>query len=137
MQALEKGAQKLNNISRLYMVKNRIIILVALLALLCGTANAHRHYHGPRYRHAPRVTTVIRTAPAKRTTVVTRLTKKDRFEMAIAYLKANPDMSVKQYAKMTGMKKEMAEAELNVFAQDALNPIKPVPGKKNQYYLIG
>ena len=57
--------------------------------------------------------------------------------MAIAYLKANPDMSVKQYAKMTGMKKEMAEAELNVFAQDALNPIKPVPGKKNQYYLIG
>lgn len=51
--------------------------------------------------------------------------------MAIAYLRANPDMSVKQYSKMTGLKKNVAEAELNVFAQDALNPIKPVPGKKN------
>ena len=119
------------------MEKNRIIIVVASLALLCGTANAHRHYHGPRYRHVPRITTVIRTAPAKRTTVVTRLTKKDRFEVAIAYLKANPDISVKQYAKMTGLKKEMAEAELNMFAQDAFNPIKPVPGKKNLYYLKG
>ena len=57
--------------------------------------------------------------------------KKDRLEMAIAYLRANPDMSVKQYSKMTGLKKNVAEAELNVFAQDALNPIKPVPGKKN------
>ncbi len=55
--------------------------------------------------------------------------------MAIAYLRVNPDMSVKQYSKMTGLKRNVAEAELNVFAQDALNPIKPVPGKKNLYYL--
>lgn len=119
------------------MVKNRILILAAALVLLCGTANAHRHHHGPRYHYVPRITTVIRTAPAKHTTVVTRLTKKDRLEMAIAYLRANPDMSVKQYSKMTGLKKKVAEAELNVFAQDALNPIKPVPGKKNLYYLKG
>lgn len=119
------------------MVKNRLIILMATLALLCGTARAHRHYHGPRYRYIPRITTVIKTAPERRTTIVTRLTKKDRLEMAIAYLRANPDMSVKQYSKMTGLNKNVAEAELNVFAHDALNPIKPVPEKKNLFYLKG
>ena len=117
------------------MVKNSILILAAALVLLCGPAHAHRHHHGPCHRCAPRITTVIRTAPTKRTTVVTRVTKKDRLEMAIAYLRVNPDMSVKQYSKMTGLKRNVAEAELNVFAQDALNPIKPVPGKKNLYYL--
>lgn len=30
-----------------------------------------------------------------------------------------------------------AAAELNVFAQDEFNPIKPVPGKSNLYYLKG
>lgn len=117
------------------MVKNRILILVSSLVLLCGAVNAHRHHHGPRFRYAPRITTVIRTAPAKGTTVVTRLTKKDRLEMAIAYLRTNPEMSVKQYSKMTGLKKNVAEAELKMFAQDVLNPIEPVSGKKNLYYL--
>lgn len=119
------------------MAKNRILILVASLALMCGPANAHRHYHGPRYHYPHRVTTVIKTVPAKRTTVVSRVTRKDRFDMAVAYLNANQYMSVKQYAKITGLKKDIAEAELNVFAQDALNPIKPVPGKKNLYFLKG
>lgn len=34
-------------------------------------------------------------------------------------------------------KKCGAAAELIVFAQDEFNPIKPVPGKSNLYYLKG
>lgn len=36
------------------------------------------------------------------------------------------------FEKMCG-----AAAELNVFAQDEFNPIKPVPDKSNLYYLKG
>lgn len=36
------------------------------------------------------------------------------------------------FEKMSG-----AAAEPNVFAQDEFNPIKPVPGKSNLYYLKG
>lgn len=117
------------------MAKNRILILAASLVILCGTACAHRHHHGPRYRYTPRITTVIKVVPEKRATVVTRLSKRDRLEMAIAYLRDHHDMSVKQYSKMTGLKKRVAEAELNMFSQDVLNQIKPVPGKKNLFYL--
>lgn len=117
------------------MAKNRILILAASLVILCGTACAHRHHHGPRYRYTPRITTVIKVVPEKRATVATRLSKRDRLEMAIAYLRDHHDMSVKQYSKMTGLKKRVAEAELNMFSQDVLNPIKPVPGKKNLFYL--
>lgn len=117
------------------MAKNRILIFAALLALMCSTANTHRHYHGHyqglHYLYPHRVTTVIKTLPDKRVTVVSRVARKDRFDMAVAYLKANQYMTVKQYAKVTGLKKDIAEAELNVFAQDALNPIKLVQGKKN------
>lgn len=125
-----------------FMAKSRILILAASLALMCGTANAHRYYHvphyyGSHYNRIPQVRAIVRTVPEKRTTVIARLTKGDRFEMAVAYLKANPSMSIKEYAKMTGLKNEIAEAELNVFSQDALNPIKPVPGKKNLYFLKG
>lgn len=119
------------------MSKNRILIAAASLTLLCGTVFAHRHHHSRRSHFGPRITTIVRTAPTKRVAVVSRITKQDRFEMAIAYLNANHELSVKQYAKMTGLKKEIAEAELTVFANDIFNPIKPVPGKKNLYYLKG
>lgn len=114
-----------------------MLIFTASLVLLCGTAGAHRPHHGHCYRCVPRITTVARTVPAKRTAVVIRLTKNDRLEMAVAYLRVNRDMSARQYSKITGLNKNVAEAELNVFAQDVLNPIKPVPGKKNLYYLKG
>ena len=119
------------------MTKTKKLVLAVSFMLMCGTAAAHRHphYHGPRYRFVPGITTVIKTAPGPRATIVSRLTKNDRYEMAVAYLTTHPSMSVKQYAKMTGLKKDMAEAELNVYATDVLNPIKPVPGKKNVYFL--
>lgn len=119
------------------MVKNRKLIFAVILVLLCGTAKAHRLHHGSSHGCMRPVTTVVKSPPSKRTTVVTHLTKKDRIEMAIAYLRINRNMSVRQYSKITGLKKSVAEAELNVFAHDALNPIRPVPGKKNLYYLKG
>lgn len=120
------------------MSKNRIIIFVAALALMAGSAEAqYCCHHRPHHHRIPRTTTVIRTVPPKHAELVNRLTRKDRFDMAVAFLKANPCLSVKQYAKMTGLKKSVAEAELNVFASDVFNPIRHVAGKKNLYCLKG
>ncbi len=46
--------------------------------------------------------------------------------MATAYLEHNQYLSVKKYAKMTGLTKAMARAELDAFACDERNPITPV-----------
>lgn len=110
------------------MIKSRLPIFVTLLALTGA----------PAYAATGSVTppaAISAEAPKSKPTLVNRITKKDRLKMAVAYMKANTYMSVKQYAKITGLKKEIAQAELNVFAQDSKNPIKSVPGKKNLYYL--
>lgn len=101
------------------MTKSRLPILVTLLALTGA----------PAYAATGSVTppaAISAEAPKSKPTLVNRITKKDRLKMAVAYMKANTYMSAKQYAK---------QAELSVFVQDAKNPIKPVPGKKNLYYL--
>lgn len=110
------------------MIKSRLPILVTLLALTGAPAYAATGSVTP-----PAATSV--EAPKSKPTLVNRITKKDRLKMAVAYMKANTYMSAKQYAKITGLKKDIAQAELSVFVQDAKNPIKPVPGKKNLYYL--
>lgn len=54
--------------------------------------------------------------------------------MAVAYLEHNQYLSVKKYAKMTGLSKDMAEAELDAFACDKRNPVTLViSGKKKLY----
>ena len=110
--------------------------LVALTILLCTTASAqYRHYgrifHRPYYR--PAVVTVV-NRPAVTTHVSNRLSKKDRLEMALAYLKNNKALSISRYNKMTGLTKATAEAELDAFAMSNGNPIKMVlDGKKKLY----
>lgn len=108
-------------------------ILIAGLVVAGNTASAqrwHRHFH----RHRPVTTVVVRPSVAVR--VVNRFTQSERLAMAIAYLKANPQLTVKEYAQMTYLSKAAAEAELNAFAADKSNPIIALQdGRKTVYVL--
>lgn len=54
--------------------------------------------------------------------------------MAVAYLKTNKYLTIKQYVKMTQLNKAAAEAELDAFAMDKKKPIQLViRGKKKVY----
>lgn len=88
-----------------------------LMASLSANAQrAHsRHVHHPHPVHVVKVLprpVVVPCAPAK-------LSKADRLEMALAYLKSGKCLTVTQYHKMTGLSNEVAEAELDSFAADA------------------
>lgn len=110
------------------MIKSRLLILAASLALagapVYGAADS-----------AKSTTTTSAEAPKTKPVLVNRITKKDRMKMAVAWLKNHPTISVGQYAKITGLKKDIAEAELNVFAQNDKYPIKAAEGKKKLYVL--
>lgn len=47
-----------------------------------------------------------------------RLSQKERLAMVMAYLRTHESLSIAQYARMTGLGKATAEAELDVFATD-------------------
>ncbi len=107
-------------------------LLIALMAWACTTAFAqHRHYHG---YHRPIVTTVV-ARPVVTTRISNRLSKQDRLEMALAYLKANPLLTISKYSKMTGLCKAVAEAELDAFALDKKSPIRIVINGKSKHYV--
>ena len=123
--------------------KIKIAMVVAAMFFACGSANAqrwHRHgYHG-HVAHAaclayPSHVTVV-AKPAVTTHVSNRLNQKERFNMAMAYLKSNGSLTVKQYSKMTGLTKKTAKAELDAFAADKSKPIVSTYNGKKQIYLL-
>lgn len=105
--------------------------LIAILTTTCITASAqyrlHRHYVGPHV-------TAIVAQPAVTVKIDNRLTQKERFQMAIAYLNKNKYLTIKKYAKMTGLNKKTAEAELDAFTMDKSKPIACVIVKKKKLY---
>ena len=104
-----------------------------MMALVGTTAFAqHRRYSHlhPYMYYRPTVVTVV-NRPAVTTHISNRMSKKDRLEMALAYIKNNKALSISKYCKMTGLTKATAEAELDAFANSKSNPIKVVlNGKK-------
>lgn len=123
--------------------KIKIAMVVAEMFFTCGSADAqrwHRHgYHG-HVAHAacmayPTHATVV-IKPAVTTHISNRLHQKERFNMAMAYLKSNGSLTVKQYSKMTGLTKETAKAELDAFAADKSKPIVSTYNGKKQIYLL-
>ncbi len=112
-------------------------LLLIGLTLAGSAACAQRRYygyHGPYY-YRPVVTTVV-TRPAVTTHISNRLSKKDRLEMALAYLKDNKALSASKYSKMTGLTKAVAEAELDAFAVNKGNPITMVRDGNKKLYVI-
>lgn len=104
--------------------KLKIAMMAIAILLSCRTADAQRwRWHTPPYR----VVTVH---------VGNRFTQKERFRMAMAYLKNHDYLTVKIYAKMTELSKAAAKAELDAFAADKDRPIEAViRGKKKVYVL--
>lgn len=70
------------------------------------------------------------------THISNRLSKKDRLEMALAYLRNNKTLTASKYCKMTGMNSTMAEAELDAFVANKKNPIRIVFNGKKKLYVL-
>ncbi len=90
-------------------------------------------YHQPHHRSAV-VMVVDRPSVTVRT--INRTNKKDRLEMALAYLKSHKSLSVSAYRKITGLTNATAEAELDAFAFSRSNPIKLIMDGKKKLYVI-
>lgn len=112
-------------------VKNfKICLACASLVMSLATVQAQPHRH---WRHGHRVVTVV-NHPATTVHTINKLSQKERFAMAMAFIDNNKYISVKQYAKMTGLKKDTAEAELDAFARDKTKPITTVIVRKKKLY---
>lgn len=112
--------------------------LIAIMALIGTYVFAQRrhysciHHYG---HHRPIVTTVV-ARPTVTTRISNRLSKQDRLEMAVAYLKNNPQLTISKYSNMTGLTKATAEAELDAFAVSKKNPIRMVVNGKKKHYIL-
>lgn len=112
--------------------KLKIAMMTLIIILSCGTADAQRwRWHSRSYR----VVTVI-TRPNVTVHVDNRFTQKERFRMAMAYLKNHDYLTVKRYAKMTELSKEAAKAELDAFAADKDRPIEAVIRGNKKVYIL-
>ena len=99
--------------------KLKIAMMVIAILLSCGTADAQRwRWHTPPYR----LVTVV-TRPGVTVHVGNRFTQKERFRMAMAYLKQHDYLTVKIYAKMTEQSQAAAKAELDTFEANKDRPI--------------
>lgn len=124
----------MNILSRL-----KILIVAALIVAGFSQAEGRRHYRHA-HRHAPRVVVVPAAKQPKVVShkVTNRFSQKERLAMALAYLRNNSRLTVKQYMKITSLKKEAAEAELDAFSMDRNIPIGAViEGKKKFYVMLG
>lgn len=106
-------------------------LFVALLAMTISTADAHKR--------PVRRCTVHTTVIAPRTVVVKNTTnsfnRNDRLKLALAYIDSNCGITAKQYAKLTGLSKSTAEAELNSFATGAMSPLTIMTSGKKCVYV--
>ncbi len=112
-------------------------MIIGMMALIGTTAFAQRrhHAHVHPYNYRPAVVTVV-NRPTVTSHVSNRLSKKDRLDMALAYLKNNKTLSISRYSKMTGLTHATAEAELDAFAVSKGNPIKMVVSGKKKLYIV-
>lgn len=114
-------------------------LVLAMMAMGSTTASAQFRPYGRLHYHAgycrPIVTTIV-TRPVTTTHISNRLSKKDRLEMALAYLRNNKTLTVSKYCKITGLNSSMAEAELDAFAANKKNPIKVVFNGKKKLYVL-
>lgn len=112
--------------------KTPILAIAAFLAIGCANVDARGHYHHHCRHAAPVRVVVAHPAPAKK--ISHRFTKNDRLNMALGYLATHPYITAKQYAKLTSLKKDVAEAELDAFVIDRRIPIlASLNGKKRVY----
>ena len=113
-------------------IKEKVGMLILVMLLICGAVNA-QHWRHYCYYPSNRIVTVV-VKPDMLHYISNRFNRKERLAMAMAYLKTNKYLTIKQYAKMTQLSRAAAEAELDAFAMDKKNPIQLViRGKKKIY----
>lgn len=112
--------------------KVKIAIMAAALMLVCGTANAQRWRWHPR----PHRVVAVVPRPVVAVHISNHLTQKERFAMAISYLKTHDCLTARRYARMTGLSKITAEAELDAFVSDKDKPIIAVIRGKKKVYIM-
>ena len=111
----------------------KVLTLAALIAAGSSKIEARRHHHCGG-RPARVVVHVPAPGPVVTTRVSNRFSQRERLAMAVAYLSNHEHLTAKQYAKITSLNKDAAEAELDVFALDRNIPIcAVVKGKKKLY----
>lgn len=119
--------------------KLKIMAIAALIAAGCSQADARR-LHRHHFHHPARI--VVVPTPVHHhivnERVSNRFSRKDRLAMALAYLNNNQRLAARQYAKITSLNKDAAEAELDAFVMDRNIPVLSiVEGKKKFYILTG
>lgn len=117
----------------------KIFKYIAIVAMLMASATVSaQHMYTNRHIHHSRPVRVVKvvTRPVVVSHTSNKLSKDDRLEMALAYLKNNECLTIRQYHKMTGLSKETAEAELDSFAADtAIGIAMVMDGRKKVYTL--
>ena len=112
--------------------KLKIAVMAIVILLSCGTAEAQCwRWHSRPFR----VVTVV-AQPDVIVHVGNRFTQKERFKMAMAYLKNHDYLTVKKYAKMTELSKAAAKTELDAFAAGKDSPIAAVIRGKKEVYIL-
>lgn len=108
-----------------------------LMTIMCTTTSAQRFHHYRAYvpgRVVHNYTTVYtRPRVCVDYNISNKLTKKDRYSMMVAFLKKNKYITIKEYSDITGLKKKIAEAELESFCN---KNIEPVYIKEKKYYML-
>ncbi len=113
-----------------------LTVIIMMMSSVCVFAQ-HRgrpHYHFRHYHGAYCVPGFTQSVTVSRTT--NRFSKKDRLEMAIAYLKNNNALSVSKYSKITGLTSAAAEPELDAFSANRNNRIAMVMNGKKKMYIL-
>lgn len=111
-------------------VSTKKLLMVAILAMSLTTVDAHRRPLRHRIIHS---TTVV-AKPVVAEKNVNRFDRNGRLSMALAYIDKHNHITAKAYAKITGLSKASAEAELDSFVRSHKTPIKAVMnGKKTVY----
>lgn len=111
----------------------RICVAAMALALICGQVTARPHRRCAR----PAGKVVVVSRPAVIVKAGNSLTRKERFAKAMAYLGRHKYISIRRYAKMTGLSMRAAEAELDAFAKGARSPLRVIVKGKKKLYVKG
>ena len=119
--------------------KLKIMAVGTLIVAGCNHAAAHRPR--PHLHHIHHPTRVIAIPTPIYQHLVTqqvsnRFSQKERLAMALAYLNTNSRLTVKQYAKITSLNKDAAEAELDAFVLDRNIPILSIVEGKKKFYIM-
>lgn len=87
----------------------------------------------PRHLHHHPVAVVKVVTPAS---TPSKYSQNERKMMAVNYLKRHKYLTIKKYAKRTGLSFSAAENELDAFARGRNNPVKLVMRKGQKVYTL-